>query len=56
MEDTKMDFDEMKFKDEIELMNIQKQIQQSQVQNNKQTYGFNLDTIYNEVEGKKEQL
>ncbi|MGN1297606.1 MAG: hypothetical protein ACI4VH_04180 [Clostridia bacterium] len=40
------EFDEMGFKDEIELMNIQRQMQQNQMNNN-QTIGFNMDTLYN---------
>ncbi len=50
-----MDFDEFKFKEEIELMNIQRQMEQNQIKNN-QTFGFNLDTIYNEVDNNKTQL
>lgn len=42
----KFEFDEMGFKDEIELMNIQRQMQQNQMNNN-QTIGFNMDTLYN---------
>ncbi len=45
----KFEFDEMGFKDEIELMNIQKQMMQNQTQN-KQTFGFNLDFLYNAAE------
>lgn len=50
-----MHFDEFKFKEEIELMNIQRQMEQNQIKNN-QTFGFNLDTIYNEVDNNKTQL
>lgn len=49
----KFEFDEMGFKDEIELMNIEKQMQQNQIQNN-QTLGFNTDSLYNIID-KKEQ-
>ncbi len=42
----KFEFDEMGFKDEIELMNIQRQLQQNQFSNN-QSIGFNIDTLYN---------
>lgn len=46
-----MNFDEIGFKDEIELMNIQKQMQQNQTQNNQaQTLGFNLDSLYNQID------
>ena len=45
----KFEFDEMEFKDEIELMNIQRQMQQNQMNNN-QTIGFNIDTLYNLVD------
>lgn len=51
-----MDFDEMKFKDEIELMNIQTQITRNQNTINKPTYGFNLDSIYNEIENSQNNL
>lgn len=40
----KFEFDEIGFKDEIELMNIQRQIQE------KQNLGYNAETIYNEIE------
>lgn len=43
----KFEFDEIGFKDEIELMNIQRQIQ------NKQNLNCNLDTLYNEIEKMK---
>lgn len=49
----KFEFDEMGFKDEIELMNIEKQMQQNQIQNN-QTLGFNADSLYDLID-KKEQ-
>lgn len=42
-------FDDIGFKDEIELMNIQKRIEQNQIHNN-QVLGFNLDSLYNEIE------
>lgn len=42
----RFEFDEMGFKDEIELMNIQRQMQQNQMNNN-QTIGFNIDSLYN---------
>ncbi len=48
----KFEFDDLGFKDEIELMNLQRQIAQNQMQN-KQTLGFNLDSLYNEVEDLK---
>ncbi len=40
----KFEFDEIGFKDEIELMNIQRQIQE------KQNLGYNTEIIYNEIE------
>lgn len=40
----KLEFDEVGFKDEIELINIQRQIQE------KQNLGYNTETIYNEIE------
>lgn len=45
----KFEFDEMGIKDEIELINIQRQMQQNQIRND-QTLGFNLDSLYNQVE------
>lgn len=50
----KFEFDEMNFKDEIELMNLQKQMQQNQLNNN-QSIGFNMDTLYN-LADKEENL
>ncbi len=40
----KFEFDEIGFKDEIELMNIQRQIQENQ------NLGYNAETIYNQIE------
>ena len=51
-----MDFDEMKFKDEIELMNIQNQITRNQNTTVNSSYGFNLDSIYNEIEKNQTKL
>lgn len=48
----KFEFDEMGFKDEIELMNIQRQMQQNQMNNN-QTIGFNIDSLYNLADNDK---
>ena len=42
----KFEFDEMGFKDEIELMNLQRKMQENQFTNN-QSIGFNMDTLYN---------
>ncbi len=44
-----MEFDDFDFKEEIELMNIEKQMQQNQTINN-QTLGFNCDNLYNDIE------
>lgn len=49
----KFEFDEMGFKDEIELMNIQRQMEQNQIQN-KQTLGFNADSLYNLINNKEQ--
>lgn len=46
-----MEFDEMNFQEEIELMNIERQTKQNYIQN-KETLGFNTDTLYNEIENK----
>lgn len=45
----KFEFDDLGFKDNIELMNLQRQMEQNQMQN-KQTLGFNLDSLYNVVD------
>ena len=45
----KFEFDEINFKDEIELMNLQRKMQENQFTNN-QTIGFNIDTLYNLVD------
>ncbi len=42
----RFEFDEMGLKEEIELMNLQRQMQQNQINNN-QSIGFNMDTLYN---------
>lgn len=42
----RFEFDEMGFKDEIELMNLQRKMQENQFINN-QSIGFNMDTLYN---------
>ena len=44
-----MEFDEINFKEEIELMNIERQTKQSYMENN-ETFGFNSDTLYNSVQ------
>lgn len=48
----KFEFDEIGFKEQIELMNIERQMQQNQLKNN-QTLGFNIDTLYNSIENNK---
>lgn len=45
----KFEFDEMGIKDNIELINIQRQFEQKQIIN-EQTLGFNLDTLYNQID------
>lgn len=49
----RFEFDEMEFKDEIELMNIENQMKQNQIQNN-QTLGFNADSLYNLIDNKEQ--
>ena len=44
----------IKSKDEIELMNIQRQMQQQNQIQNKQSLGFNVDTLYNAIENYEE--
>lgn len=51
-----MDFDEIKFKEEIDLMNIQNKIAKNQNTTINSNYGFNLDSIYDEIENKKNNL
>lgn len=48
----KMEFDEIGFREEIELMNIERQIKENQMEN-VQTFGFNTDALYNLVENKR---
>lgn len=50
----KFEFDEMDFKDEIELMNFQRKMQENQFSNN-QSIGFNTDTLYNLADNNKIQ-
>lgn len=47
-----MEFNEKRFQQEIELMNIERQIKQNQMEN-VQTFGFNTDALYNLVEDKR---
>lgn len=49
----KFEFDEMRFSEEIELMNIERQMQQNQLNNN-QSFGFNMDTLYNLADNNKD--
>ena len=44
----RFEFDEIGFKDEIDLMNLERKMQENQIQN-QQTLGFNLDTLYNTI-------
>lgn len=45
----KFEFDEIGFKDDIELMNLERQMEQRQINNN-QTLGFNIDQLYNAID------
>ena len=50
----KFEFDEIGMKEEIELINLQKQMQQNQNINvNNQIIGFNMDTLYNLIENEE---
>lgn len=49
----RFEFDEIGFKDEIDLMNIERQMQQNYILNN-ETVGFNLDQLYNAIDNNKE--
>mgnify|MGYP001074415769 CR=1 FL=1 len=44
-----MEFDEMKFQDEIELMNMERQVKQNQIEIS-ETFGFNTDELYKMIE------
>ena len=50
----KFEFDEIGMKEEIELMNLQRQMQQNQ-SNNNQSIGFNMDTLYNLADNEEKQ-
>lgn len=50
----KFEFDEIGFKDEIDLMNIERQMKQNYMKNNNQTMGFNLDQLYNTIDNIEE--
>lgn len=46
----RFELDEIGFKDQIDWMNVQNEMRRSQMLNNQQTLGFNIDTLYNEIE------
>lgn len=49
----KFDFDEYNFQDEINLMNLNRQMKNQQLRTNiEPSIGFNNDTIYNQIEKK----
>ena len=49
----KFDFDEFSFQDEINLMNLNHQMENQQLKTNKNSsFGFNEDTIYNNIKKK----
>ena len=50
-----MEFDEIKFQDEIELMNIEWQTRKTQMNEN-QTFGFNSEDLYNTAQEKFEKI
>ncbi len=47
----RFEFDDFNFKDQVEFMNLNKQMQQNHIENN-QIIGFNSDIIYNFIENK----
>ena len=51
----KFEFDDFNFKDQIEFMNLNKQMQQNQIENNL-NIGFNDDRLYNFVERKDNKI
>lgn len=47
----RFDFDEYNFQDEINLMNLNRQMESQQMKTNgNASFGFNEDTIYNKIE------
>ncbi len=47
----RFDFDEYNFQDEINLMNLNRQIENQHIKTNgNASFGFNEDTIYNKIE------
>lgn len=50
----KFEFDDFGFKEEIDLMNLENQMTQQNQMQNKQTLGFNLDSLYNVIDNNEE--
>ena len=48
-------FEEFSFKEDIELMNLEHQMKNNQITENKQNIGFNTDYLYNNVEQNMKQ-
>ncbi len=46
----RFDLDEFNFKDEINFMSLNNQLENQQLKNGNITIGFNEDTIYNKIE------
>ncbi len=51
----KFEFDDFNFKDQVEFMNLNKQMQQNQVENNS-NIGFNNDALYDCIEKKDHKI
>ena len=51
----KFEFDDFNFKDQVEFMNLNKQMQQNQVENNA-NIGFNNDALYDSIEKKNHKI
>lgn len=51
----KFEFDDFNFKDQVEFINLNKQMQQKQIENN-QNLGFNSDALYNFAENKNHKI
>ncbi len=51
----RFEFDDFNFKDQVEFMNLNKQMQQNQVENNP-NMGFNNDALYDCIEKKDNKI
>ena len=49
----RLEGDEYSFKDEINFMNLNRQMENQQIKINSSSFGFNEDTIYQQIENKE---